>query len=149
MSTEIVLLVLRLVAGVLLVVLMGAVFLVVWRDYRTAAVIAESTRRQGGRLVVVKAADADVDLGVAVGASFPLQPLTSLGRAPANTVVLADTFCSQEHALVTRRGGQWWLEDRDSSNGTLLNGEPVYEPVVLSSGDEIGVGRVCFRVELA
>ena len=83
-----------------------------------------------------------------VGASFPLLPLTTLGRGPTNTVVLNDSFCSQEHALVAQRAGQWWLEDRNSSNGTRLNGEPVSEPVVVSSGDVIGIGRIDLKVEL-
>jgi len=77
-----------------------------------------------------------------------LRPLTSLGRAPTNTIVLDDTFCSHQHARVLRRDGQWWLEDQNSSNGTRLNGEPISEPVVLSSGDVIGIGQLELRVEL-
>ena len=142
MSLEGVLLILRVIAGVLLLGLLGAVFMVLWRDYRAAASVVEEGQRQHGRLVVVKSPDG------AAGTSYPLLPLTSLGRAATNTIVLGDTFCSQEHALVTRRGGQWWIEDRHSSNGTRLNGEMIVEPVVVSSGDVIGIGRMEFKVEL-
>src|SRR5215470_10486813 len=86
--------------------------------------------------------------GLKPGATFPLLPLTSLGRAPTNTITLNDTFASGEHALVTLRGGQWWLEDRGSSNGTLLNGYRIEEPVVISTGDVIGVGQVELKLEL-
>ncbi len=140
-----VLLALRLVAGGLLLAFLGAVFLMLWRDFRAATVAAGEPSRRRGRLVVV---GAEPGFATCVGTSFALLPLTALGRAPTNTIVLDDTFCSQEHALVTHRDGQWWLEDRDSSNGTRLNGEPVREPVVLSSGDVIGVGRLELRVEL-
>lgn len=167
MSVDLILLILRLIAGVLLLAMMGAVSWVIWRDYRATAQLVAHSQRQRGRLLVVQAAQvrqeprAEADtteiasaadaLGVAelIGASFPLLPLTTLGRAPTNTVVLNDTFCSQEHARLTWRGGQWWLEDRDSSNGTRLNGEPVREPVVVSSGDVIGIGRVNLKLELA
>ena len=157
----------RLAAGILLLAIMGAVFLVIWRDYRAAAHVVDQGSRQRGRLVVIRAGanliDAPTDeetteltgsmdaieAAELVGASFPLLPLTSLGRGPTNTIVLNDTFCSQEHALLTWRGGQWWLEDRGSSNGTRLNGEQVRELVVVSSGDVVGIGRVELKVELA
>lgn len=138
-----VLLALRILAGGLLLAFLGAVFIMLWRDFRAATAAAGEPGRRRGRLVVVGAGAA-----TRLGASYALLPLTTLGRAPTNTIVLDDTFCSQEHALVTRRDGQWWLEDRGSSNGTRLNGEPVREPVVLSSGDVIGVGRLELRVEL-
>jgi len=136
--------VLRVLTSAALLAFVGALFVIVWRDYRVAADAAEDRRRQRGRLVVIRSKD-----GVAeVGTAFPLLPLTSVGRAPTNTIVLDDTFCSQEHALLTRRGGQWWLEDRNSSNGTLLNGEPVREPTVISSGDVIGIGQIQLKLEL-
>ncbi|MEW6579865.1 MAG: FHA domain-containing protein [Chloroflexota bacterium] len=140
-----VLLALRILAGGLLLAFLGAVFLMLWRDFRAATAAAGEPGHRRGRLVVVGAGTGSA---ARVGASYALLPLTTLGRAPTNTIVLDDTFCSQEHALVTRRDGQWWLEDRGSSNGTRLNGEPVREPVVLSSGDVIGVGRLELRVEL-
>ncbi len=140
---DVVLLALRILAGGLLLAFLGAVFLMLWGDFRAAMAAAGEPGRRRGRLVVVGAGAA-----ARLGASYALLPLTTLGRAPTNTVVLDDTFCSQEHALVMRRDGQWWLEDRGSSNGTRLNGEPVREPVVLSSGDVIGVGRLELRVEL-
>ena len=55
------------------------------------------------------------------GTIFPLLPVTRIGRAEHNTIVLEDAFVSAEHALLTRREGQWWLEDLNSRNGTLLN----------------------------
>ncbi len=171
MSVDVVLLILRVITGALLLTFLGAVFLVLWRDYRAAVQAVAETQRQRGRLVVVQpgrlaATVGDSESGETgdtaelagaadllaaaelAGTSFPLLPLTSLGRGPMNTVVLNDTFCSQEHALVTWRGGQWWLEDRNSSNGTRLNGEKIAGPVVVSSGDVIGIGQIALKVEL-
>jgi pSer/pThr/pTyr-binding forkhead associated (FHA) protein len=139
---DVLLLILRLVAGALLLLFMAAVLVMLWRDFQAAALALGEPGRQRGRLVVVRGE------GVRVGTAFTLLPLTSLGRAPTNTIVLNDTFCSQEHAWIMRRDGQWWLEDRGSSNGTRLNGERISEPVVLSSGDVIGIGRLELRFEL-
>jgi len=144
LTIEVLLLVLRVLASAALLGFVGALFVVVWRDYRVAADAADDRRRQRGRLVVVRAHNSAIEPGEV----YPLLPLTSIGRGPTNTIVLDDTFASQEHALVTRRGGQWWLEDRNSSNGTLLNGEPIREPTVISSGDLIGIGQVQFKLEL-
>jgi hypothetical protein len=165
LSVDVLLLILRVITGTVLLTFLGAVFAVLWRDYRAAVQTTAVTLRQRGRLVVVQsgeqAADEDssqtaeltgavdaLDAAALTGTSFPLLPLTSLGRGPMNTVVLNDTFCSQEHALVTWRGGQWWLEDRHSSNGTRLNGERIAGPVVVSAGDVIGIGQIALKVEL-
>ncbi|MER3459472.1 MAG: FHA domain-containing protein, partial [Chloroflexota bacterium] len=86
--------------------------------------------------------------GLPEGTVFPLQPVTSLGRAPTNTVALPDSYASGEHALLSLRGNQWWLEDLGSRNGTFLNGVLITEPVVASAGDIISIGRVQLKVEL-
>ncbi len=142
---DLVLLVLRLLAGMLLLSFLGSIFWLLWHDYRAAASMIEDGKRQRGRLVVVASHDENA---VEVGTTYPLLPLTSLGRGPTNTIVLRDNFASQEHALLTRRGAQWWLEDRHSSNGTRLNGEPVQEPVVVSAGDVICIGQIELKLEL-
>ncbi len=144
MTPEVILFALRVLSGALLILFMVALFVLLWRDYRGMTLEVESRRRQRGRLVVVKAEG----IGIKTGTTYPLLPLTSVGRAPTNTISLNDTFASNEHALFTLRGGQWWIEDRGSSNGTLLNGYPVEEPTVISAGDVIGVGRVEMKLEL-
>ena len=82
------------------------------------------------------------------GRLIPLLPLTSLGRSPTNTIPIHDNYASGEHALVALRGGQWWLEDRQSRNGTMINGMPITQPVIITDGDIIGVGNLSFRLEL-
>jgi hypothetical protein len=144
MSLDVLLLILRIVAGVLLLVFLGALFVMMWRDYRMVNLEVVSRTRRRGRLIVTRANGATVRPGM----TYPLLPLTSLGRAPTNSVMIDDTFASSEHALVMLRGGQWWLEDRGSSNGTLLNGYRIEEPVVVSTGDVISVGQIDLKLEL-
>ena len=52
-------------------------------------------------------------------------PVTKLGRAAENTIVLDGTFVSAEHAVIVQRDGGWWLTDRGSTNGTAVNDRPV------------------------
>jgi pSer/pThr/pTyr-binding forkhead associated (FHA) protein len=75
-------------------------------------------------------------------------PITSIGRAASNNIVLPDGFASAEHALITRRQGQWWLEDQGSRNGTLLNDVVLEGTAVISSGDLIAVGGTILKLEL-
>jgi hypothetical protein len=144
MTLNDILFLLRVVAGVLLLTFVGAVFIMMWRDYRAISQEVDTRTRRRGRLIVLR----DDGTHLKPGTTFPLLPLTSMGRSPSNTITLNDAFASAEHALVMLRGGQWWLEDRGSSNGTLLNGYRIEEPVVLSTGDVIGVGQVELKLEL-
>lgn len=144
MPLEIVLFILRILIAALLYVFLGALLWTVWRDFKATSAQLDVSQRRLGRLVVVESEGTDVP----VGRAFPLFSLTTLGRAPTNSVVLSDSFASGEHALIARRGSQWWLEDRRSRNGTTLNEQLIEEPVVVSTGDVIGVGRVRLRLEL-
>ena len=144
MSLDVLLLVLRLITAAALYGFLGAVLYYIWRDVRAISEQYPDRQRPMGKLIVVKSDDVSLD----VGREYALQPLTTLGRGPGNTIVLQDTFASTEHAQVIWRRGQWWLEDQKSKNGTVVNDIPVTEPIVLASGDEIAVGRVRFRLEI-
>lgn len=145
MSTEIALFLLRLLSGVLLLGLLAALFVVMWRDYRSSAREVEASRRSYGRIVVLRELDGSV---TRTGEVYPLLPITSLGRSPTNAIRVNDNFASGEHAVVAMRNGQWWLEDRQSRNGTTLNGIVVNQPVVVTDGDVIGIGKLRFRLEM-
>ena len=63
-----------------------------------------------------------------------------LGRSPDNDLILRDPATSGHHARVERRGEQFWIVDLGSTNGTLVNGEPVQEKE-LNHGDRITIGQ--------
>lgn len=145
METAVLLFILRVVSAGLLIAFMGTLSWLVLRDYRQAVTESAAQRRSYGQLVSMLEVDGKL---LKTGQNYPLLPLTSLGRSPTNTVPIEDTFASGEHAVLTRRSDQWWLEDRRSRNGTTLNGIAVEKPVIVTDGDVIGIGKMHFRIEL-
>ena len=59
------------------------------------------------------------------GLERPLGDELTVGRDPANDLVLVTKTVSREHARLVCDEGRWYVEDRGSFNGTLLNGQRV------------------------
>jgi hypothetical protein len=69
-----------------------------------------------------------------------------VGRLAGCAICLSDANVSREHAAFVPVSGDWAIEDLGSTNGTLLNGEPVAR-ALLHDGDliEIGLSRLTFH----
>lgn len=134
--------ILRLLFLVLLYLFLFAVVRVLLRDLRTAA---REPGAELGRLVVVASPSGDP----ATGTVFPLDAVTTLGRDVNNSIVIEDPFASTDHAVLTFRGRAWYVEDRESTNGTYVNGSRVSGIAQLGFGDELQVGQVRLRLERA
>ncbi len=66
----------------------------------------------------------------------------TLGRDPANGIVVADEECSRRHAEIEFDESCWFLEDLQSRNGTKLNGTKISGREPLRTGDLISIGNV-------
>ena len=77
--------------------------------------------------------------------SVVAQPF-SIGRHPNNTVTVSHSTVSGYHAEVLIAGDQLLVRDRDSTNGTLLNGRRLQTVESLRDGDIIHFGNVMFTV---
>ena len=67
--------------------------------------------------------------------------VTTIGRTSDNDVSFpGDSNVSRYHAEIERRGGDHWLIDLQSSNGTTVNGQPVTSEVRLGDSDKIVLG---------
>ncbi|MEQ1503841.1 MAG: FHA domain-containing protein [Myxococcota bacterium] len=77
------------------------------------------------------------------GPAVPLAetPVT-VGRGPANGVVLADDGVSWHHAQLWVEGDTVWLRDLGSRNGTFVNGDRTVASTRLRDGDEVRIGAV-------
>jgi pSer/pThr/pTyr-binding forkhead associated (FHA) protein len=71
-----------------------------------------------------------------------LLPLTTIGRTPKNTVSIDDPYLSGEHAEIVRESGAWWVRDKGSTNGTLLNGVAVGGRTAIRAGDIVQFGGI-------
>jgi two-component system NtrC family sensor kinase len=79
--------------------------------------------------------------GPDAGKRFPLpahEPQL-IGRS-TEALDITDKTVSRRHAELTPDEGVWYLNDLESSNGTYLNGRPVFERVVVRPGDRIRCG---------
>jgi pSer/pThr/pTyr-binding forkhead associated (FHA) protein len=106
---------------------------------------AERERRASsaiGRFVVVESSNPSL----ARGQTFPVQDVTSIGRAPTNTIHVDDPFVSGEHAVISSRGEELWIEDLGSTNGTFVNRRQLAAPALLQSGDVIQIGQVKIKL---
>ena len=75
-------------------------------------------------------------------------PEITIGRDPSCNFPLNDNTVSAQHARLSYRQGQWWIEDLRSTNGTFLNQEQVTLPLVVTTGDEIRFGQVTFTISI-
>ena len=68
--------------------------------------------------------------------------VTRLGRDPEGEVVIdaAAAVVSRRHAEIKKTGGQFFISDLKSFNGTLVGGKRITETVPLFDGDEIQLG---------
>jgi len=75
------------------------------------------------------------------GANFPLDDSREnlVGRGLECDVTLSDPLCSRVHAVIYQKDGKWFVEDRDSRNGSFLNDKQI-EQAELSDGCRLKFG---------
>src|SRR4249920_2000760 len=72
---------------------------------------------------------------------YPLtKERTTLGRKPHNDIVIDNLAISGEHAMIMTILNDSFLEDLGSTNGTLVNGQPVKKHF-LQNNDVIELGK--------
>ncbi|MDP3841418.1 MAG: FHA domain-containing protein [Oxalobacteraceae bacterium] len=64
----------------------------------------------------------------------------TIGRRPSNDIVIDNLAISGQHAAITTIGSDSFLEDLGSTNGTLVNGQPVKKHF-LQDGDVIELAK--------
>ncbi|OON80705.1 DUF1707 and FHA domain-containing protein [Streptomyces tsukubensis] len=69
-----------------------------------------------------------------------------IGRDPTNGLRLSHDTVSRVHAELSHHGGTWILRDLGSSNGTTVNGRRLVGATTVRDGDQVGFGRMMFRL---
>jgi len=79
--------------------------------------------------------------GGRAGDQFPVGPSrTTIGRAPQSDIFLDDVTVSRDHALIVRRGTEFFIDDCGSLNGTYVNRRRI-DSHRLADGDELQIGK--------
>jgi hypothetical protein len=88
---------------------------------------------------------------VAEGKRYAIGPGGAvIGRSRDCDIVLADSNVSRRHAEIRPAGGDGWtITDLRSTNGVRVNGRPVHGSHPLRPGDQLDVGTVDARFEVA
>jgi len=84
--------------------------------------------------------------GLPVAYRFDKDTIT-VGRSPANDLVIRDTAVSRLHVKLHTVDAAWVVEDRGSRNGTHLNGISLRGSHPLCPGDEIKLGSTVLLFE--
>lgn len=136
MTPAFVLLGLRALLAAVLYAFLALILVTLWRDLRSL--------RPGFSFSPAHLLVAD---GPQQGQSHALTEINTLGRAADNTVCLGDETVSLYHARLTYHNGQWWFEDLGSRNGSWVNDLVVEQPLVVTHGDTLRLGRVRLRFQ--
>jgi pSer/pThr/pTyr-binding forkhead associated (FHA) protein len=146
MTLDVFLLVLRLLGLVLLYLFLMQVIISITRDLRKTSAVNEDSQGKSppiiGHLIVVDSGPSKI----APGTSFDLNPQTTIGRGPTNTIQISESFVSSEHTRMWLRNGVWYVQDAGSTNGTFLNNQPARDPLQARPGDIIQVGFIRFKL---
>jgi hypothetical protein len=86
--------------------------------------------------------------GLQAGERFDLFGGLSIGRSGDADVQIDDRYASGLHCRIYERGGRFYVEDLNSTNGTLLNDGTLDGEAELAEGDNIRIGDTEFRFDL-
>jgi hypothetical protein len=109
--------------------------------FHAAPVYAEASRGPDSWLVAERGGGLEADQ------RFDLIGGLSIGRSKDADVQIDDRYASSIHARVFERGGRTFVEDMNSTNGTLLNGATLKGEAELIDGDTVQIGDTVFRLE--
>jgi pSer/pThr/pTyr-binding forkhead associated (FHA) protein len=81
------------------------------------------------------------------GTIYDLDGEVTVGRSNGCGIPTTyDSYSSTVHARIYRSGGQVWVEDLGSTNGTFVNSERISQPSRLARGDLLQIGATVFEV---
>ncbi len=85
---------------------------------------------------------AEVVQGVNTGIVADLsQAPILIGRGNDAAIRLDDDYVSTRHARIVSSGGQWFIEDLGSTNGTYLGSQRITQPVPIGLGSQVRIGK--------
>ncbi|MDO9545629.1 MAG: FHA domain-containing protein [Pelolinea sp.] len=134
-----VILILRALAAISLYICLGLIIFILWRDLFK---IKNSSDIQSSAILTIK------NLKSGESDDFSISEIF-IGRSDLAHIQLQDDdTVSNMHARIFYKGKNWWLEDLQSTNGTLINEDPIVTPIIITSGDQISCGKTIIEISL-
>jgi hypothetical protein len=137
-----VVLALRALLAVCLYAFLGWAFYSLWRDIKQQGTLLAARRAPSIDLTITQNVD-KIQIR-----HFHRAEIT-VGRDPTCDCSIEDDSISARHARLSYHHNQWWLEDLESTNGTLLNQHKLSMPTVVISNDEFICGETSFVITMA
>lgn len=78
------------------------------------------------------------------------QSVVSIGRTPDNQIVVPHPQVSSKHAILSKQGNDFFLEDKGSANGTFVRGQRLApgQKVQVANGEKIFIGPMPVLLQL-
>jgi pSer/pThr/pTyr-binding forkhead associated (FHA) protein len=136
--TGVILLLIRTILALTLYAFLGWAFITIWRDLRQQKTTVQNQQPP------------EISLHIQNGDEVVSQLFrgseVTLGRDPNCECTLSSETVSARHARFTFHHSQWWLEDLQSTNGTIINGQPLTTAIVVIPGDQIHCGDIQINI---
>lgn len=81
-------------------------------------------------------------------AEYFIKPGKNMVGREGSDILLNHPTVSRKHAIITYTDGKCIIEDVGSTNGTIVQGEKVTQPMELHDGDEIRIGSVVLTLQM-
>lgn len=109
----------------------------------TVILFGNGAPKQGPRFTLVDTEDSSKTY------SATIENKIIIGRHESSDIALSfDTSVSGTHCKVERRGGQYFLTDEGSSNGTFYGGNKVTSEIPIVDGGTLELGRCKYRIRI-
>lgn len=124
------------------ILLIALLYLFLFAVMRTGVgLVRDQHKKAGGWFITVEHGPKELK-GVKIKVNGPVV----VGRSPGADIVIGDSFVSGRHARFTISGADMIVEDLQSLNGTLINGQHLSQPTRVRKNDKIVIGDVEIKV---
>lgn len=131
------------------IIIIGIIYLIIiyalrlmYKDMKNGDKKLEKRKKQFGLEII----NCGLSNELKKGSVIPISRELTIGRKEDNMVILPESYVSGHHARIYYRNTNYIIEDLNSTNGTLLNGEKLEDKSYLRVGDEIEIGTIVFKV---
>lgn len=134
---------------ILKIIFLVLLYLFLFWSFRSVGRTIRDTHQEGGGAATALAKIPHFEIVAPEshrGTTVPISDGMAIGRDDNTALQLQDQYVSGTHAKVFARGGDFFIEDAGSTNGTLVNRKVIDGPTRIRRGDTVQIGRTVMEV---